>query len=138
MKTAVGAAEPEPYKARPVHWWTTGTHMVGSMTAPTVSTTLPSTVFTSLAMPFPPPPREAVRVQARVERPREIADREYVSRLWAEDWDHTLYFPERTVEWRKLPLDQQILAGGYYTVYVTPAQDPVTKSYRLTTTIRVK
>lgn len=56
--------------------------------------------------------------------------------LWAEDYDRTLYFPERTTEWQKLPRDQQILAGGFYTVYVTPAKgdDGV---YRQTTTIKV-
>lgn len=56
--------------------------------------------------------------------------------LWAEDWDHTLYNVAGTATWRKLPLDQQILAGGYYTVYVTPRK--VGGTYRLTTTITVR
>ena len=54
----------------------------------------------------------------------------------SEDYDRTLYNVAVTATWRKLPLDQQVLAGGYYTVYVTPRN--VGGTYRLTTTIQVR
>jgi hypothetical protein len=55
--------------------------------------------------------------------------------LWAEEYDRTLYNVAGTAEWQVLPRDQQILAGGFYTVYVTAT--PVDGVYRIVTTIRV-
>jgi hypothetical protein len=53
------------------------------------------------------------------------------------DYDGTLYNVGGLATFKKLARDQQIAAGGYYTVYVTPTlgADGV---YRLVTTIRVQ
>jgi len=59
-----------------------------------------------------------------------------VDGLWAEDYDRSLYNVASTAQWQKLSRSDQILMGGYYTVYVTPAK--VGGTYRLTTTIKVR